>query len=51
MIQFDGQLAIVTGAGREAALALAIRGLRVVVNDYGGDADSISKGQWRLPKP
>ena len=38
-IAFEGQVAIVTGAGgglgREHALALAARGARVVVNDFG----------------
>ena len=38
-IDFNGQIAIVTGAGgglgREHALALAARGAKVVVNDFG----------------
>jgi NAD(P)-dependent dehydrogenase (short-subunit alcohol dehydrogenase family) len=41
MGRFDGQVAVVTGAGgglgREYALLLAAEGAQVVVNDYGGD--------------
>jgi NAD(P)-dependent dehydrogenase (short-subunit alcohol dehydrogenase family) len=43
MIDFEGQVALLTGAGRgmgrEMALLLASRGAKVIVNDYGGDPE------------
>ena len=48
MLNFSGQVAIVTGAGgglgREHALALAKRGAKVVVNDLGGSRDGADNG-------
>ncbi|MEP4554331.1 SDR family NAD(P)-dependent oxidoreductase, partial [Tateyamaria sp.] len=47
MIDFAGQVAIVTGAGaglgRSHALGLAARGACVVVNDVGQGADAVAR--------
>ncbi|MFP4667161.1 MAG: SDR family NAD(P)-dependent oxidoreductase [Desulfobacterales bacterium] len=47
-IRFDGQTAVITGAGgglgRAYALELASRGARVVVNDPGGARDGTGRG-------
>ncbi len=47
-IKFDGQVAVITGAGgglgRAYALELARRGAKVVVNDYGGPRDGAGQG-------
>ena len=48
MIDFDGQVAIVTGGGRgigrDAVLGLARRGARVLVVDHGGSRDTLTPG-------
>ncbi len=53
-VLFDGEVAIVTGAGgglgRCHALALAERGVRVVVNDLGGNADGTGSNESAAEK-
>ena len=53
-VEFKGRVAIVTGAGgglgRSHALALAARGVKVVVNDLGGSVDGTGGSETMAEK-